>query len=164
MKIKTRPLVFSAMIAAMYIALTLANIGYSYGGVQFRVSEALTVLPFLFPETIFGLFVGCLISNMFSPIGLPDVVIGSLATLAAAFLTSKCRTKWLAPVPPIVINAIFIGMLVTLFYTPGTEAGGVAFAVTALQVGAGQIAVCFGLGMPLLLLLEKTRIKARLRL
>ena len=40
-----------AAVAAIYAALTLALAPISYGAVQVRVSEALTVLPFFMPRS-----------------------------------------------------------------------------------------------------------------
>lgn len=155
MRFTTRKLVFAAMIGGLYLALTMMAIGISFGPVQFRVSEVLCVLPFLFPECAPGLFIGCLLSNLFSNYGIPDVVFGSLATLLAAVLTSKCKNKFLAPIPPIIINAVVVGAIITYY-----EGAGLApFPLFAAQVGFGELVVCAGLGIPLLLTLEKLKIK-----
>ena len=89
----------TGVIAAAYAALTLvaAALNLAYGPVQFRFSEALTVLPFLFPGTWPGVFVGCLVANLLSPYGPLDVVLGSAGTLVAALLTQKAPKTWLAP-------------------------------------------------------------------
>lgn len=81
----TRSMCVSAIIAALYAALTMLLAPISYGAIQCRVSEAFTLLPMLLPEAIPGLFLGCLISNLFSPVvTIWDIVFGSLATLLAA--------------------------------------------------------------------------------
>ena len=110
-KMTVRQLTTAAIVGALYAALTLLSsaFGIAYGPVQFRISEALCVLPFLFPETAWGLFVGCWVSNLISPYGALDMVVGSLATLIAALWTAKCRRKWLAPLPPVVCNAVLVG-------------------------------------------------------
>ena len=155
---KTREIVFAGTVAALYAALVLMNAGYSFGPVQFRVAEALTVLPFLFPAAIPGLFIGCMLANIMSPfLGILDVVFGSLATLLAAFLTSRCKSRWLAPLPPIIINALVIGALLA-FFVPDAEATVIAFIVIGLQIGLSELIVCAGLGIPLLLALEKLRL------
>ena len=77
----TARLAFSALVAAVYAALTMALAFMSYNGLQFRVAEALCVLPFFFPAATWGLFIGCIIANLLSPAGPLDVVFGSLATL-----------------------------------------------------------------------------------
>ena len=86
-----RQLTLAAVIGALYAVLTLTAsfFGITYGPVQCRVSEALCVLPFFFPEAKWGLFVGCLIANLLSPYGAPDIICGSLATLLAACITAK---------------------------------------------------------------------------
>ncbi len=157
-KFSPRYLTRAGVIAAIYVALTyLAGfMNLAYGPVQFRFSEALTVLPFLFPEAIPGLFVGCVVSNLLSPYGTLDLVVGSLATLAAAVWTNKCGKRWFAPMPPVVANAVLIGAMIA-WYEAGFGAGFLpAFAYNALTVGAGELVVCYALGLPLLKVLEKS--------
>ncbi|MBQ2178014.1 MAG: QueT transporter family protein [Oscillospiraceae bacterium] len=146
----------AAIIAAIYVILTyLAGIwNLAYGPVQFRFSEALTVLPFLMPEAIPGLFVGCIVSNLLSPYGLLDLIVGSLATLIAAVCTARCRSRYLAPLPPVLSNAILVGAMIAWYeagFGPGFPA---AFAYNALTVGAGEAVVCYVLGLPLIKVLE----------
>ncbi|MBE6908146.1 MAG: QueT transporter family protein [Ruminococcaceae bacterium] len=155
-KLNTRYLTRAAVIAALYVVLTyLAGLmNLAYGPVQFRFSEALTVLPFLFPEAVPGLFVGCVVSNILSPYGVLDLVVGSAATLLAALWTAKCRSRYLAPLPPVVCNMLLVGAMLA-WYEAGFGAGFLAaFAYNALTVGAGELAVCYLLGMPLLHVLE----------
>lgn len=94
----------SAMIAAIYVVLTVILAPFSYGEVQVRVSEALTILPVFTPAAIPGLFVGCLISNILGGCILPDIIFGSIATLLGACFTYllRNRNKFLAPLPPII--------------------------------------------------------------
>ena len=101
-KLQTQHLTRAAAVGAAYAVLSLFSSVFSltFGVVQCRFSEALCVLPFFFPETVWGLFAGCLITNLLSPYGLLDLIVGSLATLIAALLTARCRKKWLAPLPP----------------------------------------------------------------
>ena len=146
----------AAIIAAIYVILTyLAGIwNLAYGPVQFRFSEALTVLPFLMPEAIPGLFVGCIVSNLLSPYGLLDLIVGSLATLIAAVCTARCRSRCLAPLPPVLSNAILVGAMIAWYeagFGPGFAA---AFAYNAFTVGAGEAVVCYVLGLPLIKVLE----------
>ena len=152
-----RYLARAAAIAAAYVVLTqLASIAnLAYGPVQFRFSEALCVLPFLLPEAIPGLFVGCIISNLLSPYGLLDLIVGSLATLIAAIWTSKCRIRQLAPLPPVICNAVLVGLLIAWEETNGGNAFLTAFGFNALTVGLGEAVVCYVLGLPLLMLVEQ---------
>ena len=98
-KLDIRQITFAALTGALYVTLCyFGNIfGLSFGIFQCRFAEALTVLPFLCPSSAWGLFAGCILSNIISPYGLPDLIFGSLATLAAGLLTARCRNKWLAP-------------------------------------------------------------------
>lgn len=146
----------AGLIAAIYIALTLALAPLSFGSVQFRVSEALTLLPLLFPEAVPGLFVGCIIANLLSPnIVVLDVVFGSLATLIAAVLVAKLKSVWLAPLAPAICNALIVGAVIA-YSTAGAGAGFLpAYLFNIVTVGGGELAVCYVLGIPLMLALRK---------
>lgn len=151
-KINTQYITQAAIIAAAYAALTIALAPISYGNLQVRVAEALTVLPAVLPSAIPGLFIGCVIANTLGPgAGIWDIVFGSLATLLAAWLSYKLRKyTFLVPIPPIVINALVIGLL--LFYVVQVP---LPLPILMLQVGVGQTIACYALGMPLLLIIKK---------
>ncbi len=152
MKFRTRDLCLTAMIAAIYAALTLGLQAISFGPVQFRVSEALTLLPILFPQAIPGLTLGCLISNLFSPLGATvyDVVFGTLATLVAAILTRRIKgSVWAKALPPVLANGVIVGLVLTYAYGLNT------LWLNMLTVAAGEAAVCYALGVPMIKLLEK---------
>ncbi|KAJ49196.1 putative membrane protein [Clostridium tetanomorphum] len=157
MKKRTKNLTLAAVIASMYAVITIfLTYSMSYQASQFRVAEALTILPFFTPTGIYGLFVGCIIANILSPVGPLDVIFGSLATLIGALMTyyigkSNLRfKKYIAPLPPVIINAIVIGFL--LYYTAKWP-----LFITMLQVGLGELLSCYGLGLPLLLVIEKNK-------
>lgn len=163
-----RKLTFAGVIAALYAALTIGLVFISFGPIQFRVAEALTVLPFFFPHTVWGLFIGVIISNIFSPYGLLDVLVGSSATLLAGLITMRIGLidrdslvmKILACLPPVIVNAIAIGAMLTWLYTGGDQMFApfmfMSFFITfGLQVGFGQIVVLYALGLPLLIALPK---------
>ncbi len=153
-----RKAAFSGIVAALYVSLVYVNTGAAFGPVQFRVSEALTLLPFLFPETAAGLFVGCVISHLVSHLGLLDVVFGSLATLLAAVLTAKCKNRWLAAVPPVAVNALTVGLLIALLDPSAASAyGSLAIPFCIGSVALSQAVVCFGLGVPLTYVLQKSK-------
>ncbi len=138
------------IIAALYLTLTLIFAPISFGAVQFRISEALTVLPMYFPEAVPALFVGCLLSNTVSSFGVADMVFGSLATLVAACITSRMKNKYLAPLPSVVINAAVIGAMTAFMSSTGNVTVFLTVFVTDfLTVGIGQAAVCYLLGVPL---------------
>ncbi len=157
MKLSVRDMARAAVIAAAYAALSLLSsfFGLAYGPVQLRLSEALTLLPKKYPSAIWGVFLGCLLTNILSPYGLLDMVLGSAATLLAALLTARCRTRIGAAIPPIVCNALIIGALLAWQESAGSAAFGALFAYHALSVGAGQAIACLLLGVPLLRLLER---------
>ena len=136
------------IIAALYLALTLlANaLGLANYAVQVRFSESLTILPYFTPAAVPGLFVGCLLSNILTGCALPDIIFGSLATLigAAATYMLRNKSKWLAPLPAIVSNAIIVPFV--LLYAYGIEPLWFSF----VTVTAGEIISCGVLGMLLL--------------
>ncbi len=152
-----RQLTLAAVVGALYAVLTLAiaPFGIAYGVIQLRVSEAMCVLPYYFPEAKWGLFIGCLIANLLSPYGLLDIVFGSLATLLAAFATAKMPHKWLAPLPPVICNGVIIGALLAFYNTGFTAAYPAAFAFNALTVGLGELLACYAFGGVLLIALPK---------
>ncbi len=158
-------LVFGAMIAAIYAAATYLSsvFGIAYGPVQFRFSEALTVLSVFTPAAIPGLTIGCIIGNLASPFGIWDIIFGSLATLLAAVTARALRNVKIKDLPlpsiimPVVFNAIIVGAEI-VFLLPGGEAGFSAFVIAALEVAAGELAVCLVGGIPLYYGLSKTKI------
>jgi uncharacterized membrane protein len=138
----------AAIIAGMYAALTIFFAPISSGQIQVRFAEALTILPFFTSAAVPGLFVGCLIANIFVGEGIYDIVLGPLATLLAAFMTWKMPSKYLAPLPPIIINAVYVGVL--LYYIASLP-----IIATIGFVAIGETVACYALGYPLLLLLKK---------
>lgn len=151
---KTVQLTQAAIIAALYIVLTfIANaLGLANFAVQVRFSESLTILPYFTKAAIPGLFIGCLLSNILTGCALPDILFGSLATLLGALLTYALRkNKWLAPLGPIVSNAVIIPFV--LLYAYGIKPLWFSF----VTVTAGEIISCGLLGMLLLFSLEKYR-------
>lgn len=159
---KIMHLVQGAMIAAVYAAATYASalLGIAYGPVQFRFSEALTVLAVFSPSAAPGLTIGCILGNLSSPFGIWDIVFGSLATLFAALSARKLRKITFKGLPilsiimPVIFNALIVGAEITLLMPTG-EASFSAFAVAALEVGAGELAVCLAGGIPVFYALKK---------
>ena len=158
-KFSARSLALSGVIAALYAALSLVStaMGLGFGTVQLRLSEALCVLPILFPEAVPGHPFGVPVTNLLSPYGAADLIFGTLATLLAAVLTRRIRKRALAPLPTILCNAVIVGAL--LGYVGAQEEGGVfwtLFALNAFTVGLGEALVTYILGLPLLRWIEKT--------
>ena len=155
----TRYIVTGAIIAAAYVVLTfISNIfGLAFGPIQLRISEALCILPLFTPAAIPGLTIGCFISNILSFNAL-DMLFGTFATLTAALLTRVFKNKLLfgmpllSLLPPVLINALVVGLEITLFIEQ--TAG---FFITALQVGIGQFIVCYLLGIPLYFAIKNKR-------
>ena len=145
----TRDLTLAAVLAAVYAALTVLLPIPQFGPVQCRLAEALTVLPFFFPAATPGLVVGCFIANLFSPYPL-DILCGTLATLLACLLTQRMPSRWLAPLPPVLCNALIVGAEIAWFQTGFTAAFPAAYAFNALTVGAGELAACYILGSVLI--------------
>lgn len=142
----------AAMIAAIYVVLTLVFAPFSYGEVQVRISEALTILPVFTPAAVPGLFIGCLLSNILGGCIVPDIIFGSLATLLGAVFTYMLRnqSKFLAPVPPVLANALIVPFVLRFGYQVPLP---IPFMM--LTVGIGEIISCGILGMVLYAALSK---------
>ena len=142
----------AAMIAALYVALTYVFAPISFSEVQVRIAEALTILPVFTPAAIPGLFIGCLLGNIMGGALVPDILLGSLATLIGAFFTWKLRkaNPFLAPVPPIVANTLIVPFV--LKYAYGVD---LPIPFMMLTVGAGEVLSCGVLGMLLYFALKK---------
>ena len=159
---KVRFLALSAVIAALYAVLTYvaAAVNLAYGAVQFRFSEALTVLPVFTPAAIPGLTLGCLLANLGSPLGVVDWIFGPLATLLAALATCKVA------LPPVITNVVLVGYELACLSQAGSFGFGnftwAAFGASALSVGIGELVVCYVLGLPLILALQRTKAMDRL--
>lgn len=146
--LKIRFIAEAGIIAAMYFAITIIAAPISFGAFQIRISEALCVLPFFTPSAVPGLFIGCAIANVFGGNGVIDIVVGSLSTLLAAWMTYKIKNKYLAPLPAVIVNVITISiMLHYLINVPLLE--------TIAYMAIGQTVSCYFIGLPLLFLLKR---------
>ncbi|MDD3831465.1 MAG: QueT transporter family protein [Clostridia bacterium] len=151
MKSLTRIICFNAIISALYVALTLLLAPISYGIVQLRVAESLTILPCIMPYSIWGLFIGCILSNLASPFGIYDILLGSLITLLAGYLTSLIKNKWLAPLPPILLNALLLPLIWCLL----DSANMTLYWTNVLSILISQSIILYALGIPILLLCKR---------
>ena len=155
----TQRLCRAGVIAALYVALTYAFAPIAYGPFQVRPAEALCVLPMFFPEAIPALYIGCMLSNLASPYFVYDVLVGSLATLFAAF-TSYLVGRFIKKEPfrlilgglPVVLFNAFIIPLIIVFLCGGAE--GFDSVTVAYFTFVGSIALTesvwvYGLGTPL---------------
>ena len=146
----------AAVIAALYVVLVVVFNYISFGPIQFRVAEALTILPYFTPAAIPGLFIGCILANVIGGAVVWDIIFGSIATLIGAVFTYLLRkkSKFLAPLPPVLANTIIVPWV--LKYAYGAEEMVWFMAVT---VGIGEILACYVLGMILLFALNKVRLQ-----
>lgn len=153
----------SAVIASLYVALTWVSgiVGLSYGSIQFRISEVLTILPVFTPAAIPGLTVGCIIANLNSPYGLLDVCIGSLATLIASTLCYILRNKRICGLPvlssvmPVWANALAVSLVISPFFSQIESGTVMAFILSFAQVGFGELITGTLLGLLLFRTLER---------
>lgn len=154
----SKSLAKAGIISAIYIALTLVLYPISFGAFQVRVSESLTLLPLLFPESIIGLTIGCFISNFFGN-GVLDIVFGTLATFLSAVLTfvstKKIKNDWVkiavGGIFPVIINAIVIPFtFLALTEQP------IIYIINSLQIFVGQFISIYFVGTPLYFICKKT--------
>lgn len=167
MKISTRKLASAAVAGAAYAALTLLLAPISFGLVQFRVSEALCILPAFASCTAWGLWAGCAIANLAGGYGLPDIVFGSLATLGAALCMARIAKGRRQPLSlgramavclmPVAWNGPIVGAVIAY----STGAFWTALPLNAIQIAAEEALVMYIIGLPLLKLLPRSAAFAR---
>ena len=145
----------AVIIAALYTVLTVmvAAVNLASGAIQFRVSEALCVLPFFTPAAIPGVVIGCLISNFITGSAVPDIVFGTLATAIGAVFSYKLKNhRFLVTIPPVISNALIIPFVLKFAYgIPGS----IPFFM--FTVGAGEVLACVVLGSILITALIPVR-------
>lgn len=145
-----------ALIAAIYVVLTLILAPISFGPIQFRISEMLVLLAFINPIYILGLTLGCLLSNIFGGYGIMDIVFGTLATflsVTAISLTSKYIKSYtigliIASLWPTIFNSIIVGWMLSVVMN-------IPLVLTAFQVGVGEFVVVTILGVPIFKLITE---------
>lgn len=150
MRNNTRKIAVIGIIAALYAAITLALGFISYGPIQFRIAEVMTLLPLLGKEYILALTLGCFLANVIGPYGVPDIVFGTLATFISVYLVYLTGKKMIdkkgyvliASLWPTIVNAIIIGIMLNVFF-------GLPLILSMLQVGFGQFVVITIVGVPL---------------
>ena len=154
----TKELTLAALVAALYAVLGYFGeiFGLTFGAVQIRFAEALTVLPFLFPATGPGLVIGCLLTNILSPYGPMDIVLGTLATAIGVYFTARAPKWWLAPLPPVLANLLILPPM-WAWQEVGAVNGAfwAACGFNAATFVVGEIAACYVLGTLLLTVLPR---------
>ena len=154
----TLALTRAGMTAAIYVVLTLIFQPISFGAIQFRIAEALTLLPILTVDAVPGLFVGCLLANLLGGGVWFDVVLGSIATLLAAICTRLLRKKRIvAALMPTVFNGLIVGPVVYFAYVraPGDPVSVPTLLFNMATVAFGELVVCYILGLPMIYGLKK---------
>ena len=171
---RVKRICFIGLIAGIYAMTTLLLAPISFGNLQCRVSEALTLLAILCPEAIVGVTLGCAISNAISVamgasiIGVLDIFVGTIATLLAGMVSYTCRNIRIKNVPilsalaPVIFNGIFIGAELAYVIAPDTF--WMMFVICGLEVAIGEAIACIVLGVPLVLRLEKLKVMEKLKL
>ena len=153
---KTRFLTQSALIASLYVALTLvsASMGLASGAIQVRISEALTIMPVFTAAAIPGLFVGCMVANLITGAAIWDIVFGAIATIIGAVGTYLLRKhRVLALIPPILSNTLIIPFVLKFAYGVGE-----GYSFLFLTIFIGELISCGILGTILSKALEKTKL------
>ena len=170
---KTHSLVMGGIIAALYVALTYSQEALLPGttsmAVQFRFSEALTLLAVFTPSAIPGLTVGCLIANIVSLSALPvDMIFGSIATLLAVICMYKFRNITFRGMPivsalmPAIFNGIIIGLEIEIFFIEGSFHFS-SFIIQCATVALGELVVCFTAGLMLVKIIRNKNLEKYLK-
>lgn len=139
----------AALIAAIYVIITYILKPISYGPLQIRISEVLTLLPVVESSAVLGLFAGCFIANLLGGMGPWDIYLGSFLTLVSAYLTSKTDNLFVGAIPPIVLNMFGVSFYVS-------KLSGIPYFLTTLTIGIGQFITVFCIGIPIFLAMKKT--------
>ena len=160
-RFSSRQLAFAGIVAALYAAITIACAPFSYGAVQFRLSEALTVLCCFSPSAVWVMVIGCVGANLISSVGPLDILFGASATLLACLLTRKIKSPLLLPLPTVVCNALIVGAEIAFFVEKGAFWS--AFALSAGTIALGELTVTVLLGLPLYFYLQHSGVGERLR-
>ena len=154
----THAIARAGVIGALYLVLTLIFQPISFGAIQFRIAEALTLMPILTPDAVPGLFVGCLLGNWLGGGVWFDVALGSVATLLAALCTRLARNKpAIAAIFPTIFNGLIVGPVVYYAYVraPGDPVSVPTLLFSMGTVAFGELVVCYALGLPMIYGLKK---------
>ncbi|WP_294497901.1 QueT transporter family protein [uncultured Gemmiger sp.] len=154
-----------AMVAAVYAVLCLVLAPFSFGAIQVRVAEILTLMPIFGAEYIAAVTVGCFLSNLLGvamgTTAAVDILFGTAATLLAALVTYQLRNiRWKglaipAAIPPVLFNAVIVGPEIAIFFS-GSPVTVPLIAWNALTVGVGEVISCMVLGVLFARLIEST--------
>ncbi|MGL5256605.1 MAG: QueT transporter family protein [Proteocatella sp.] len=145
---KTKWLVYTAVVAALYAALTISMAPISYGAIQLRIPEVLTLLAFVNPQFAPGLIIGCFIANLFSPFGMIDALIGTLATAIAVYSMRYAKNMWMASLTPTIANGIIVGIEVAVLCS-------LPILETMMYVALGEFIVVTVVGVPVFKVISK---------
>ena len=140
-KIDIKFIASSAIIAALYVALTWLLAPISYGSIQFRISEILVLLVFFNPKYAFAVILGTFISNTTSSLGWYDMVFGTLATTLSVLTITKCKNIYQAALAPVVFNGIIVAL--ELYF-----ALDIPVYLSLIFVSLGEAVVLFLIGIP----------------
>lgn len=155
LRLFSRQIALGIILSCLYAVLTIFLGSFGYSWIQVRISECLTPLPFLWGlPGVIGITGGVLFANLFSPVGIIDIIFGPILSLLAAILSWKAsfRKRILACLYPVLINAVGVSFYVSHFY-------GVSYLLTVISIGVGESIACILVGYPLLLALEKIRLQ-----
>lgn len=135
-KLNTETVALTGVTAAVYMVATLAISPIAFGAVQFRLSEVMVLLAWVNPAFVLGLVLGCALANMFSPLGIIDVLFGTFHTFCSVMMISRTKNMYLASVWPTIFSFI-IGLELYLVYRA-------PFIVSTISVMAGEL-ICITL-------------------
>lgn len=165
-KKRIRLIVYSGIIAALYVVLTLPMAQFAFGPIQFRLAEVLTVLPAFAAGYIPGISLGCFLANLLNPnnLGPVDIIGGTVATILAGIFSRILgkKNKILGIIPPVVFNGLIVGgYLPFLLLDEGSEVTAAAVGLSMFEVAASEAVLLVIVGIPFILLIEKnSRLKS----
>ncbi len=151
LNIDANTIVSQGLIAAIYVVLTWSIPAFSYGNIQFRFAEIMTLFAFYNPKYVYGLTIACVIANIMSPFGIIDIIFGAFASFVALFLMSKIKNIWIASLMPALCSPI-IALVIMIASTEK-----IAFFVFTGEIMISEFVIVTLIGVPFFKTLMKNK-------
>lgn len=136
---KAKSLAQSAVVAALYIVISLVLAPMSYGPIQFRIAEMFNHLAIFNKKYILSLTLGCLVVNFFSPTGVIDMIFGTLGTLLMTFISYQIGRKIHSVKLKLIISTIVCTLSMWTVALELSIVSKIPFWMTYMTVAAGEL-------------------------
>ncbi|MEG0260074.1 MAG: QueT transporter family protein [Lysinibacillus sp.] len=128
-----------ALVAALYVAVTVLLSVISFGAVQLRLSEMFNYLVLYHKRYVVAVTLGVVLANFMSPTWILDVPIGGIATFLVLILCRAVTKKMTNDIWKMVVTALIFAL--SMFTVAGqlTILYGLPFWTTWFTVGIGEL-------------------------